>query len=410
MNRPLAGERPGTPRVLVFSSLFPSAAAPLAGLFIRERMFRVARQLPMVVVAPQPWSPLDAVVRCFRPSFRPVAASYERMQGVDVYRPRFLSLPGMLKSIDGWSMAAGAHRVCRRIARQFGPTVVDAHFLYPDGFAATLIGSRLGLPVVITVRGSKDEWLIGTPRERFLRRAMARARRLIAVSDALRRSVVLRLGQPEDKAVVIGNGVDTQRFEPVPRQAARRVLGLPADAPVLVSVGGLTENKGFHRVIELLPALRRAHPGLIYVIVGGGTPKGDQRARLEALALERGVADAVRFLGPKPPDELKWCYGAADLFVLATAFEGWANVFLEAMACGIPVVTTDVGGNAEVVCRAELGTLVPYWDGERFAQAILDGLHRRWDPVALRQHALDNSWDRRVSQLIGVLRDAGARP
>jgi len=121
------------PRLIVYSSLFPSAAAPTAGTFIRERMFRVAKRVPIVVVAPQAWSPFDALIRRFRPDFRPMAASHEQVDGIDVYRPRWLSLPGVGKRFDGWLMALCTEACVRRVHRRFRATAIDAHFLYPDG-------------------------------------------------------------------------------------------------------------------------------------------------------------------------------------------------------------------------------------------------------------------------------------
>ena len=88
---------PPGPRLLVLSSLFPSAVQPAAGVFIRERMFRVAKSLPVVVVAPQPWFPFQGLIRRFRPHFRPMAARFEMMDGVQVHRPRFLCFPAILK-------------------------------------------------------------------------------------------------------------------------------------------------------------------------------------------------------------------------------------------------------------------------------------------------------------------------
>lgn len=395
MTRPL--------RILVFSSLFPSAAAPTAGTFIRERMFRVARHVPLVVVAPQPWSPFDPLVRLLRRSFRPMAAEHEVVDGIHVHRPRFFSLPGIGKRGDGWLMAMGARATVRKLAATFRPNVVDAHFLYPDGFAASLLARELDLPLTVTLRGSKDEWLIGTDREPMLRATMERATRLISVSAALRQDVAVRLGIEAGKVTVVGNGVDLTKFERVDRVEARARLGIASDAPVLVSVGGLIERKGFHRIIPLLPALRERHPGLVYLVVGGGTTQADWRARLEALAVEHGVQDVVRFCGPQMPQELKWFYGAADVFALATAHEGWANVFLEAMACGLPVVTTAVGGNAEVVSSAALGTIVPFWDGPAFRDALDAALCRAWDRDAIVAHAQANTWDARVEQVLAEL-------
>ncbi len=384
------------PRVVVFSSLFPNASAPMAGIFIKERLFRVRDDYDLVVVAPQAWSPIDGLVRRVRSTFRPMGVSYEVMDGVPVHRPRFLSFPGVLKSLDGWTMALGCLPLLRRLDSQGRIALIDSHFVYPDGFAATWLARRLRIPSTITIRGSKDEWLIGTSRERLLRRALDRASRIFAVSAALKQAVATKLGQPDAKTVVIGNGIDLERFTPVDRLEARARLGLPANAPVIVGVGGLVERKGFHRLIALLPSLEERVPGVQLLIVGGGTTQEDMSGRLRALASELGVERAVHFCGPQPPEGLKWFYGAADVFALATAHEGWANVFLEAMACGLPVVTTRVGGNAEVVASESVGTLVPFWEPDACVDALVDALVRDWNRTAIRQYAEQHSWDARI--------------
>jgi glycosyltransferase involved in cell wall biosynthesis len=222
---------------------------------------------------------------------------------------------------------------------------------------------------------------------------------IFAVSDSLRR-LAIELGAGAETIEVVGNGIDTTRFYPVDRAAARRKHGLPADAVVLVSVGALVERKGMHRVIDCLPALIERHPGLHYLIVGGASPEGDNRAELDAQAARLGLSDRVHFAGALPSDDLKWALSAADVFVLATRNEGWANVFLEAMACGLPVVSTDVGGNAEVVCRAELGAIVPFGDGAALRQALDQALDQEWDRAAILDYARANQWDARVAQLL----------
>ncbi len=388
------------PRIVVFSSLFPSAEAPTAGLFIRERMFRVSKHLPLVVVAPQVWSPFDGIIRFFRKGFRPQARAHEIVDGVPIYRPRVFSVPAVFKRWDGWLMARGSRAVMRRLCAEFHPDLLDAHFLYPDGYAASLLAADFNLPLTITLRGSKDESLIGTDREPMLRLAMDRATHLFAVSEALKVDVAMRLGQPQGKVTVIGNGVDVSKFTPVDRLEARRRLGIDADTRVLISVGNLVEGKGFHRIIPLLPALRRRFSKIVYLVVGGAGLQADMLPALRRLAVEHGVTDVVRFLGVQPQADLKWLYGAADVFALATAHEGWANVFLEAMACGLPVVTTRVGGNAQIVCRAELGILVEYWNPIAFGEALAQALEREWDRQQLLAYAAANSWDERIERLI----------
>jgi len=384
--------------LVVFSSLFPSAARPGAGLFIRERMFRVAAHRPLAVVSPQPWFPGQSLIRLLRPGYRPQAPALEIQQGIRVYHPRFLSVPGLLRQFDGWSMALASARVLRRLKRQ-GARLIDAHFAYPDGEAAIRLGRWLGLPVTITLRGTEVPHSKNPALRPRLARALEAATRVFCVSDSLRH-LAIELGAAAGTTEVVGNGVDTGRFYPVERTAARQKVGLPVEATVLVSVGALVERKGMQRVIDCLPTLLQRHPDLHYLIVGGGSPEGDNRAELETQAARLGLGECVHFLGALQPDELKWALSAADVFVLATRNEGWANVFLEAMACGLPVIATDVGGNAEVVCRAELGSVVPFGDAAALQQALDDALSKNWDRAAILQYAQANQWDKRVAQLL----------
>jgi glycosyltransferase involved in cell wall biosynthesis len=229
-------------------------------------------------------------------------------------------------------------------------------------------------------------------------RTLKAAAGVFSVSDSLRR-LALELGAEAAKTEVVGNGVDTARFHPVDRADARGKYGLPQDARVLISVGGLVERKGMHRVIDCLPALIERHPHLHYLVVGGGGPEGDMRAELEAQVARLDLTGRVHFLGEVHPEELKWPLSAADVFALATRNEGWANVFLEAMACGLPVVATDVGGNAEVVCRPELGAIVPFGDAAALQQALDEALAKNWDRTSIIEYAWANQWDKRVAQL-----------
>ncbi|WP_246265701.1 glycosyltransferase [Aromatoleum diolicum] len=354
----------------------------------------------MTVVAPVPWFPCQSLIRLWRPHFRPTVPFREKQSGIDVIHPKFLSVPGVCKRLDGLFLALGSFRVMRSLKRSGRMDVIDAHFGYPDGYAATLLGRWFRTPVAITLRGTEPRHSRTPALKSRLARALGDATRVFAVSESLR-SLAVQMGLAPTKVRVIGNGVDTLRFYPLPRAQARAALGLPDQVPVLVSVGGLTERKGFHRVIELLPALAREFPGLVFLIVGGASAEGDWRTTLEQQVKALGLEHVVRFLGVLAPDELKVPLSAADVFVLATRNEGWANVFLEAMACGLPVVTTDVGGNREVVCRPELGVVVPFGDPPALQQAIEDALKRTWDRGLLRAYACDNEWSKRVAELTG---------
>ena len=386
------------PRLVVFSTLFPHPGQPNAGVFIRERMFRVGRELPLVVVAPVPWFPFQGLIRYFRPHFRPDAPRHEVQEGFEVFHPRFFSIPGIFKSWDGLFMALGSLATLYKIKRKHGFDVIDAHFAYPDGDAATLLGKWFDKPVTITLRGTEVPLSRIASRRRRMLLALERATRIFSVAEALKQHVA-GLGVEAAKIRVVGNGIDTEKFYPLVRQQAREELGLPLDVPIIISVGGLVERKGFHRVIACLPELRKKFPGLRYLIVGGASAEGDWSERLRQQVAELKLESSVDFLGTMPSDRLKVPLSAANVFVLSTRNEGWANVFLEAMACGLPVVTTKVGGNAEVVAYPSVGSLVAFDDAVALQRAIDESLSKQWDSSAIVAYAQENSWDKRVFTL-----------
>ncbi len=385
------------PRIVVFSSLFPNATQPTAGLFIRERMFRVGKRLPLVVVSPKPWFPGQGLIRRFRPHYRPMPARMETQAGIEVYFPRFLAIPGLFRGLDSLFMALGSYFTLRRLKAR-GHNLIDAHFAYPDGHAAIKLGRWLGLPVTVTLRGTEVPQSRNPALVPKLREVFRDADFVITVSDSLRQ-LAYSLGLARERGQVVGNGVDADRFSPVPRDEARRRFGLPDTAKVLVTVGGLVERKGFHRVIACMPDLLARHPDLHYLVVGGPCLEGDMTQALKDQAVALGLSERIHFLGPISPDDLKLPLSAADIFVLSTRNEGWANVILEAMACGLPVVASDVGGNAEVVSSLELGAIVPFDDQQALAHTLDQALTRKWNHEVIRAYAEENSWDNRVEML-----------
>ena len=175
---------PTAPRLVVFSTLFPHPGQPNAGVFIRERMFRVARVLPLVIVAPVPWFPLQSLIRRWRPHFRPAAPRHEVQDGIEVWHPRFFSIPGLFKSFDGLFMAWGSWFTLQRLKKQFQFNLIDAHFAYPDGYAATLLGRWLNVPVTITLRGTEIRHANDARLRPRLVRALQQAARVFSVSDS----------------------------------------------------------------------------------------------------------------------------------------------------------------------------------------------------------------------------------
>ena len=249
----------------------------------------------------------------------------------------------------------------RRQIREGGDfDLIDAHYFYPDGVAAVLLGRALGRPVVVTARGSDLNILArhSIPR-RWIQWAARRADGLVTVSSGLKQRLV-ELGVSAARVRVLRNGVDLVRFRPHDRDAARQALGLTRRT--LLAVGNLVALKRHKLMVEALARL----PEFELVIVG----EGPEREAIEGAARECDVADRVRLLGRMPQDQLPGIYSAADLLLLVSAHEGWPNVLLESMACGTPVVVSDMSGIAEIVGAAEAGRVVADINPSRLADMV----------------------------------------
>lgn len=390
-------------RALVLASTFPNAHQPTLGVFVRERMAALARLCELRVVAPVPWFPANGLIRGARFVGVP---PLEDGGAFPVYHPRFLSIPRYLKCLDGMLYAASLAPFLARLRREFDFDVIDAHFAYPDGLAAVLLGRLLRRPVVVTLRGSivrLQHYPLHRPQIRW---TLDRAARVIAVSQSLK-DVATGLGVAAQRITVIPNGVDLAKFHPKGRSAAREACGLPLDHPVILTVGGIYEGKGQHHVVEALESLSARRPDAVYVMVGEGRRDGYVE-RLQGLIARAGLGGRVRFAGAQPHAALADWYSAADVFCLATQSEGWANVLLEALACGTPVVATRVGGNPEIVPDDRYGLLVRHGDVRALAIALDRAIESRWDRTELVAHAATHTWETAASR---VMREfAGALP
>lgn len=384
-------------KVLLLSTVFPNSAQPVHGVFVRERMRGLPADLEVRVVAPTPWFPL---VSGLRPGLRPRVPAREVQDGLEVLHPRFLSVPGIGKCLDGVFLFLSLLPVLMRLRWRFPFEVIDAHFTYPEGLAAVLLGKVFKVPVVITERGTLPLLARFRLRRPQLRFALRHADRVVTVSESLRRDAI-GLGREPQRVRVIENGIDGEVFRAVDREAARWVLSLlegcsspapgsPTREPLLVSVGTLAPRKGFHLVLEAMSHLVERFPGIRFAMVGGAGPEGAMEEELRDLAERLGLSDKVIFAGPRSREELYLWYSAADVFVLASAHEGCPNVVLEALACGTPVVATPVG-NIPQILTPKVGILAER-DIPALTMALAEALDRTWDREAIQSRIRSRTW------------------
>lgn len=372
-------------RTLLFSTLYPSSVRPNHGIFVETRLRHLlaTRKVETRVVAPVPWFP-SRHARFGDWSKQAATPTYEERNEVQVWHPRYFLPPKVGMNIAPFVLALGARRTIQDLIQNgYDFDLIDAHYYYPDGVAAALLAAWFNKPLIITARGTDLNLIPKYVIPRYwIRWAEKRAAASIGVCKALTDRLIELGGNPE-KTHVLRNGVDLQRFQPIDQTDARARLNL-SKGHIFLSVGHLIELKGHHLAIEALAAF----PNARLVIVGDGP----ERERLNTRTVQYGVTDRVIFAGAQPQEKLKDWYSAADILLLCSSREGWANVLLEAMACGTPAVATAVGGTPEVVQSAFAGRIVQ----DRTATALISGIRSLMDDypdrAAVRRYAEQFDW------------------
>ncbi len=391
-------------RTLTFSSLYPNSVMPGHGVFVENRLRHLlgSNEIETDVVAPVPWFPLTNRRFGAYADFARVPA-HEQRHGIDVYHPRYPLLPKIGMSSAPWFMAIAMRRLLRRLIEQGRDfDLIDSHYFYPDGVAATLLGGWLQKPVIITARGCDLNFIpqYFVPR-RWIEWASNRSSGIITVSEALKNRMI-ELGANPAKVRVLRNGVDLACFRcATDREELRHTHGLRRRT--LLSVGRITEPKGQHLIIEAMPEL----PDFDLLIVGDG----EWREKLAGRVKEMGLSDRIRFLGSMKQSKLVEYYQVADALILASRREGMANVLLESLACGTPLIATAVGGNPEVLADQRAGVLME----ERSSAAIVESVKRLFsdypDRTEVRAYARTFDWGPTTQGQLSLFREAlGMQP
>jgi len=303
-----------------------------------------------------------------------------------------LYVPGLLKCLDGRWLERSVRCIVERMKVEGRLDAVDAHFAYPDGVGCVRLAARLGVPVFITVRGVEVDQLARPCLRRQIVGALSAATGIVSVSHTLR-DVLISAGVDGTRVRVIHNAIDRDLFRPGDRAAARHRLARNNGEQLIVAVGNLVELKRHDVLIEAVARVRTSRPGVRLAIIGAGDAEPRYGSGLRRKITELGVADAVELIGKVSPERVVDWLQAADVFALATAREGCCNAVLEALACGIPVVTTPAGDNAQFVRAGTNGYLVPIGDVAGFATAIDSALqHRDWDPKAIAASLTVGNW------------------
>ncbi|MGJ8537007.1 MAG: glycosyltransferase [Parasphingopyxis sp.] len=382
-------------RVLTLATLFPDASRPTFGGFVERQTLGLAARadVQLEVVAPigmPPW-PLNRHSHYRR--FAEIPET-EVWKDVIVHRPRFRLIPRVGGPMAPAAIAKALLPLLHKIRERFAFDIIDAEFFYPDGPAAMRIAEALDLPFSVKARGADIHYWgkkPGCASQVLL--AGKRAGGLLAVSEAIKRDMTT-LGMAADTITVHYTGIDKDRFYPVDRTAAKAALGI--SGPLVVTTGALIPRKGQALVIEALRQL----PEVNLWCIG----EGAARPALEKLARDFGLSERVRLPGNLPHEEVAEMVAAADVMALPSASEGLANAWVEALACGTPIVISDAGGAAELLDRPEAGAIVDR-DPSAIAAAIRSILSDPPDQQAVRSTVDRFSWERNGDALFRHLSD-----
>jgi teichuronic acid biosynthesis glycosyltransferase TuaC len=374
-------------RILTFTSLFPNAVQPDLAIFVFQRTVHLARQTEnsVIVVAPVPYFPSWLPLSRWKIYSR--IPLEERVGELEVLHPRYPLFPWIMMSLHAFLIVLGCLAPMIRLNKRFRFECIDAHFVYPDSFAAVLLGKILAVPVVVSARGTDiNEY----PSSRFIRPlirwALRNADGVVAVSTALREKIV-ELGRPREEVRVITNGIDPRLFAMMDRAEARRHLGLSQSADIAVCVAALRPVKGHKPLIQAIALLANRVPKLQLYLVG----EGPLRAELESMITELNLKESVFLVGRKPNNDLKIWFNAANVCCLTSENEGWPNVLSESLACGTPVVATRAGGIPEIIDSPELGILVES-DAQSIANGLEIALSKDWDRQKIASQAGSRTW------------------
>ena len=275
------------------------------------------------------------------------------------------------------------------------PSIIHSHFVWTSGYVGARLKDEHHIPLIVSGYGydlyelpfKSPEW------KDMIRYILNASDCIITVSNSLAECArSLDINTPIE---VLPTGYDNNRFYPRDRGTCRRMLNLPENKRIILSIGSLVKVKGHMGLIHSIQELEREFKDVLCIILGEGSLRNELQEEIKKCGME----DVIKLVGRKPRDELPIWINACDLFVLSSLNEGNPTVMFEALGCGIPFVSTDVGGVREVITSQEFGIISDSNDSRGLHSEISEALNKKWDREAILNHALQYGWDRQRENL-----------
>jgi len=375
-------------RIAVITRHFPTSAEPWQGRSSYEVLRVISGQANVQVFFPNAQYPA---------LLKPRSRLYDRLDtfycppDVKVHYLNYRALPLLSRPLNG---RVAARKVLPHV-RAFAPDLILGIFLYPEGYAALRIGQELGIPVVAQSIGSDINRIGDALSAMYTRTVLREVDSLLVKGNDLREKALAMGGAPEKTRSIL-NGCDTSVFYPGDRLVARADLGVSPVSEAVVYIGRMDVKKGLRELIAAAVSLHRHRPNMHVYLVG----EGPDRSLIEGSIQAHNAGDYIHTMPGCAFDEVATWMAAADVVTLPSYMEGCPNVVLEALACGRPVVATNVGGIPEILSE-KCGRLVPPRDSRALASALTSALDAAWDAAAISAHG-SRSWHTVADELLGI--------
>ena len=386
--------------LLIISSRYPHKYNTISSIFVYSQVEELKKKFNEIfVIATTPYIP-----RFLKRGIEPkrqvdsLAQNYS-YDNVQVYFTRNIVLPlESLKRLRGWQGYRSTVKILNK--NSFKPDFIHAHFTWPSGYIALKLKEKMQIPYFITAHGHDiyDMPFRNDYYNKNIKKVLENSNHIITVSQKNKKIMTDKLGVNDNKITVIPNGFNPNLFYPINKQSVRKKLKLPLNKKIVLSIGNLMQVKGHKYLIESAKNVIKKRKDVLFLIVG----EGSERKNLEDNIKKNKLGEYIKLMGPKPHDTISMWINSCDIFVLPSLDEGVPTVLFETLACGKPVVGTQVGGIPEIIKDDNLGFLVSSRDSINLADKIINGLNKDWDSEIITNYALEFSWGKIVNKIMNI--------
>lgn len=387
-------------KILAVSYLFPNKEYPNYGIFVLNRLKAINKYCDVKVINPIPWFPFCSRLSRYKNYCQ--IPKKEVIDGIEVFHPRFLIIPRYFKFLDALTFCLAVIPLAWKIRKKYLYDIIDLHWTYPDLLSGYILSKITKKKQIVTIRGKEalhpDNYFIRS----IIKHLISKSDFVISLSKELR-NICLSYGVILQKSSIVSNGVDVETFRFLDKEICRAKLGLRKNERIILTIGSLIYRKGFDSIIKIFPEIIKRYPDTSLYIIGSEGPEGDYKKELNEIIIQNNLQKNVHFAGQVANSDLVEWYNSADIFCLASRGEGSPNVLLEALACGCPTVSTDIGSTPEILTEEFMGIITKN-SSSHLLQGLKQILSRVYEREKSSNYMRQYDWDWCAKQVVSLYR------